>query len=58
MELDGKRITVPTLVIDWNGTQVEALLYPPKALRHQPKHGPRRASIRALRRLLDEEGGG
>ncbi len=58
VELDGKRITVPTLVIDWNGTQVEALLYPPKALRHQPKHGPRRASIRALRRLLDEEGGG
>jgi len=57
VELDGKRTIVPTLAIDWNGTRVEALLYPPKALRHQPKHGPRRASIRDLRRLLTEESG-
>ncbi len=57
VELNGQRTVVPTLAIDWNGTRVEALLYPPKALRHQPKHGQRRASIRALRRLLAEEDG-
>ncbi|HEB78581.1 MAG TPA: hypothetical protein ENI90_08645 [Methylothermaceae bacterium] len=57
VELDGKRTAIPMLSFDWRGTRVEAWLYPPKALRQNPKHGPRRASIRALQRLLAEESG-
>ncbi|GAB4361612.1 MAG: hypothetical protein Kow0060_17420 [Methylohalobius crimeensis] len=50
----GEGPTVPGLTFEWEGWVIETRLYPPKALRQAPKHGARRASIKALRRLLAE----
>ncbi len=54
-ELEDHDARVPVLSFYFRGRPTEALLYPPKALRQAPKHGTRRASIKAVRCLLGEE---
>lgn len=51
----GDQARVPVLSFYFREHPTEALLYPHKALRQAPKHGARRASVKAVRCLLGEE---
>ncbi len=56
LKVNGQAVPVPVLTLDWHSLAVETQLLPPKALRQAGRHGPPRASIKALRRLLAESG--
>ncbi|GAB6068461.1 hypothetical protein JCM13664_17810 [Methylothermus subterraneus] len=56
-ELGNHEAKIPVLSFYFKGFLTETLLYPPKALRTTPKRGVCRASIKALRRLLEAEPG-
>lgn len=54
-ELGNYDARIPVLSFYFREHPTEALLYPHRALRQAPKHGARRASIKAVRCLLGEE---
>ncbi len=54
-ELEDHDARVPVLLFYFKEHPTQALLYPHKALRQAPKHGVRRASIKAVRCLLGED---